>query len=563
VNCTAQDQCHDVGTCNTASGLCSQPAKPNATPCNDGNACTQTDTCQAGTCTGGNPKTCTAVDQCHVPGVCRPENGTCTNPSAPNDTPCDDGDGCTVDDTCQGAICTAGGPRSCNDDDECTVDTCSENICHNRAQSGCRPCGGSFPACDDANQCTDDACVAGKCQFTVDNSLSCDDRNPCTTASVCQAGDCVGTTTVVCQPNDQCLQAGTCVPATGRCSDGPPRPDDTPCTDGDACTLSDTCEEGVCTAGPERNCADDIACTDDRCAGGICFNDPVDSRCAPGECMTARCDPTAAGADAGGCVSELSPVGIDCTDDGIACTEDVCTAAGCVHRPLDDRCTPDNACASATCDPSNPGADQAGCLTIPGPAEGGECDEDDDPCTNDVCTAGDCAHQPAGDPASCRPVEGPYRRAKSLLQFTQGLQASVSADVTPDATPSESSRQSLLERLDGVETDLEIIVRTLSGRATTTSVVALLTPRGNKPDTPTLGLTIAQQRGRIAFTQVKSTPAKVNQFLSLLALAKRRAEVSATTFRELRSRGRSLLAGTKALKRDLKRLQRVNRVFAR
>ena len=33
-------------------------AKANGTGCNDGNACTQTDTCQAGTCTGANPVAC-------------------------------------------------------------------------------------------------------------------------------------------------------------------------------------------------------------------------------------------------------------------------------------------------------------------------------------------------------------------------------------------------------------------------------------------------------------------------------------------------------------------------
>src|SRR5215469_1066679 len=41
----------------------------NGTACNDGNACTQTDTCQAGVCVGSNPVVCAASDQCHVGGT--------------------------------------------------------------------------------------------------------------------------------------------------------------------------------------------------------------------------------------------------------------------------------------------------------------------------------------------------------------------------------------------------------------------------------------------------------------------------------------------------------------
>ena len=59
---------------------CSNPTKADGTPCNDGNACTQTDTCQAGTCTGANPVTCAAPDQCHDAGTCNPATGVCSNP---------------------------------------------------------------------------------------------------------------------------------------------------------------------------------------------------------------------------------------------------------------------------------------------------------------------------------------------------------------------------------------------------------------------------------------------------------------------------------------------------
>ena len=48
VVCAASDQCHDVGACDPQTGNCSNPAKMNNTACNDGNGCTQSDTCQRG-----------------------------------------------------------------------------------------------------------------------------------------------------------------------------------------------------------------------------------------------------------------------------------------------------------------------------------------------------------------------------------------------------------------------------------------------------------------------------------------------------------------------------------
>ncbi|MFO0760212.1 MAG: kelch repeat-containing protein [Byssovorax sp.] len=68
----AGDACHNIGACQAGTGVCSTPNKPDGTACNDGNACTQTDTCQSGACTGQNPVVCMAQDQCHDPGACNP-----------------------------------------------------------------------------------------------------------------------------------------------------------------------------------------------------------------------------------------------------------------------------------------------------------------------------------------------------------------------------------------------------------------------------------------------------------------------------------------------------------
>jgi len=104
LTCTPSDQCHNVGTCNSSTGVCSNPEKPNGTACNDGNACTQTDTCQSGTCTGANLKTCIPLDQCHT-SACVPATGLCLDAAKPDGAACDDSNACTNPDQCQGGTC--------------------------------------------------------------------------------------------------------------------------------------------------------------------------------------------------------------------------------------------------------------------------------------------------------------------------------------------------------------------------------------------------------------------------------------------------------------------------
>jgi hypothetical protein len=88
VTCTASDQCHVAGTCNPATGVCSNPIKPDGSACDDGNLCTTGDVCMSGVCQAGGPVTCTASDACHVAGTCNPATGVCSNPNAPNGTAC-------------------------------------------------------------------------------------------------------------------------------------------------------------------------------------------------------------------------------------------------------------------------------------------------------------------------------------------------------------------------------------------------------------------------------------------------------------------------------------------
>jgi len=234
--CTASDPCHTAGTCNPATGECSNPAAPNGTPCNDNNACTHTDACSGGACTGSNPEVCTASDPCHTAGTCNPSTGACSNPTAPNGTSCNDNNSCTSGESCSAGVCSGG-----------------TNVC-----TGCT----SAADCNDNNPCTDDACENpgtpnAACAHT-NNTAACNDGNACTQQDACVAGVCLGTNPVVCSATDQCHDPGTCDPGSGACSN-PAKPNGTGCDDGSECTTGDSCQAGTCTGGTNTCSAFDLA----------------------------------------------------------------------------------------------------------------------------------------------------------------------------------------------------------------------------------------------------------------------------------------------------------------
>ena len=306
--CTPQDQCHDAGTCNPSTGTCSNPAKPNGSSCNDGNACTHTDTCQSGVCTGGNPVVCPAPNQCHDPGTCNPATGSCSNPTKFDGSTCNDGNACTQSDTCETGVCTGGNLVVCPTPDQChDAGTC------NPASGTC-----SNPAKPDGT--------------------TCNDGNACTQTDACQTGVCRGTNAVVCTAQDQCHDAGTCNPATGTCSN-PVKFEGAACDDGNDCTIADGCHASVCIGTPlpgccldDTACDDGIACTDDRCVTRACVHVPLDERCGPRQdCAVPVCVPSDPAAGASGCI--LRPVDdeVFCTEDGDPCTADTCRGGSCQH----------------------------------------------------------------------------------------------------------------------------------------------------------------------------------------------------------------------------------------
>lgn len=185
VLCVPSGPCREAGVCDPATGACTRPARPDGSPCDDGDACTRSDSCQGGSCLGADPISCGPAGVCRL-SACDPLTGECSHPVAPDGSPCDDGDGCTRSDRCQGGGCVGADPVTCVASDPCHL----------------------AGTCDPAT---------GSCS------------NP----------------PVVCPASDACHLPGVCDPASGACTYAA-RPDGESCDDGDALTGPDTCHSGAC-----------------------------------------------------------------------------------------------------------------------------------------------------------------------------------------------------------------------------------------------------------------------------------------------------------------------------
>ncbi|MCA9623877.1 MAG: hypothetical protein KC731_32870 [Myxococcales bacterium] len=100
--------------CDDIAGCVAEPL-PEGSLCDDGDACTPEDFCSMGTCVGG-PADCTDLDGPCTIGQCTP-NG-CVAVPKPDGTSCNDGDPCTSTDFCAAGTCIGtGGPTAYFSDD--------------------------------------------------------------------------------------------------------------------------------------------------------------------------------------------------------------------------------------------------------------------------------------------------------------------------------------------------------------------------------------------------------------------------------------------------------------
>ncbi|MEZ4265139.1 MAG: hypothetical protein R3F39_02085 [Myxococcota bacterium] len=394
-----------------------------------------------------------AVNPANPCETCNPDLDATAWSEVPELTPCDDGDPCTQSDTCTSGLCTSL-PIDCDDDDPCTDDACDDGGCVSLPAAvsiacddgdACTTgdacdqgsCGGLATVCDDGDPCTIDACDAsdGSCDSSpATDGGACDDANLCTQSSTCQGGACVGADPVVCPGGGAC-GAGACDPATGTCSTEP-LTDGTACDDGDLCTTGATCADGACVGGTPKLCDDSNPCTSDSCnaATGACVFTPADGTpcddgnicTGPDQCLASACAP---GAPVAGCCGSAT----DC-DDGQQCTQDDCVGNVCQFSAINangnacddsDACTEDDTCFDGGCEGAPKDCDDLescttdacanGACTHTAVADGVPCD-DGDLCTkNDSCSGGACA---GANPVKCEPAGG---CALNLCQPLTGL----------------------------------------------------------------------------------------------------------------------------------------------
>ena len=392
--------CHTIG-CDVAAAQCVVVPVADGEACEDGNKCSTGDVCQDGACEAGVGLSCDDDDECTVD-ACIPATGCVFKPAS--GAQCDDDDVCTTSDVCFDGDCVGAAPLLCEDGNECTGEICDP-------EAGCQYTTLTGAACDDGEPCTvgdtcgeDTSCTAGPNECTCEDDPDCEDNGDlCDGHPVCVGGLCTPdpSTAIGCQPSSEpgsCV-APACQPATGECVPEP-LPDGTLCDDGDPCTAGDACTAGACE-GTAIVCDDGEECTADSCdpqAG--CTTEPTDGPCDDGNACTEG-ETCSAGECAGG-----TP--LDCNDANI-CTADACLASsGCKHSYAVGQCndgtacTVDDACKKGVCI-GNPVECPEGdvCLEVTCDPETGDCVEqaedcdDGDVCTSDACAVAEgCQHGP-------------------------------------------------------------------------------------------------------------------------------------------------------------------------
>ncbi|HKY35080.1 MAG TPA: carboxypeptidase regulatory-like domain-containing protein, partial [Polyangiaceae bacterium] len=343
--------------CDPVIGVAHMPVM-DGTACDDGNACTLAESCASGACQGGNARECPASDACHLAGSCESTTGECLAVPKPEGAPCDDATVCNGRETCQLGVCGAGTPSVLDDNNPCTVDSCDPTLGETHAPVAAGTSCDNADVCDGVALCnTSGACLPGT-PPVIDDGLPC-------TVDACDPQMGVTHVAVV----------------TG-----------TSCGDNNACNGDELCDAGgVCQIGRPVTIDDGNPCTTDSCSPAMgVAHEPLaaGTSCSDGN----ACNGTEACSALGACESSFPPQ----IDDGNPCTVDSCDAElGPVHvaATAGTACSDEDACNGfEVCDGAG------ACVGGSPPTV-----DDSNPCTFDDCDAetGVITHDPLPAGTSC------------------------------------------------------------------------------------------------------------------------------------------------------------------
>ncbi|MCO4759914.1 MAG: hypothetical protein KC502_00290 [Myxococcales bacterium] len=292
-----------IGACepiSSSQGKCvSKPAKTGV-PCDaDGNGCTQNDACNGkGACQPGTAVNCLKQTSGCGQGTCKSvskDKFECSTDAKPKGTKCDaDADGCTIDDTCDGAgKCVAGKAPDCSKEDKgaCIVGGCTNKgstlyICEAYPKKNGETCDADKNGCTVKDSCQFGFCNPGvleTCKNLQSECASAKCETDGATAFKCKVTPVVSypplTKTQICDPKAKPGDKGACsagykcdLPA-GSTADPTCIPTVTvSCNDGDKCVQTAICEGGLCKPAEQKDCDDKDPCTLDACKDGTCSN---------------------------------------------------------------------------------------------------------------------------------------------------------------------------------------------------------------------------------------------------------------------------------------------------
>ncbi|HQP35522.1 MAG TPA: lamin tail domain-containing protein, partial [Polyangiaceae bacterium] len=230
---------------------------------------------------------------------------------------------------------------------------------------------------------------------------TCSDNDACTLTDTCQDGSCQSGTPKVCTAKDACHVAGTCNPANGTCTDVAGN-DNAACDFGDMCKTGKTCLSGACQGGTDKTCSDGNDCTDDTCnsATGCVFTIDTTNSCSDGNLCTESDACNAQGTCAG--TAKTCTALDQCHDVGTCDTQ----TGNCSNPNKTDGtlcndgvfCTTNESCQGGTC---QDGTTTACTTTDQCKVATGTCDSVSDKCIFDNATDGTACTGFSHKPAEC------------------------------------------------------------------------------------------------------------------------------------------------------------------